>query len=101
MKLPFGFSESPAEFQKRILNIFQALIQADKLLVYIDDLLIATADLDENLAILYEVLVLLRKYKLELNLSKCSFLESEIEYLGYKVNKNSIILSDRHMLEQS
>lgn len=42
LKLPFGFSEAPAEFQKRILDIFKDLIREGKILIYIDDLLIAT-----------------------------------------------------------
>lgn len=55
VKLPFGYSESPAEFQKRILFAFRDLIQQDKVLVYIDDLLIATESIEENLDIIKEV----------------------------------------------
>jgi len=34
LRLPFGFSESSAEFQKRIVQILQPLIRANKILVY-------------------------------------------------------------------
>ncbi|XP_071571820.1 uncharacterized protein [Temnothorax nylanderi] len=84
-RLPFGFSESPAEFQKRILNL------------YIDDLLIATVDIQENLDILRQVLIILKKYSLELNLAKCSFLKHEIEYLGYLITRDGITMSKRHV----
>lgn len=79
-KLPFGFSESPAEFQKRVYDIFKDLVRSNKVQIYIDDILIATNDIEENLEIL--VLILLKKYRLDLNLAKCSFLKTEIEYLG-------------------
>lgn len=92
MKLPFGFSEAPAEFQKRILNTFQDMIRASKLLIYIDDLLIATENAEENIIILQEVLMTLKKYGLELNISKCLFPKREIEYLGYLVSQLGVTL---------
>ncbi|XP_011694049.1 PREDICTED: uncharacterized protein LOC105453626 [Wasmannia auropunctata] len=57
-----------------------------KILVYMDDILIATSTIDENLEILEEVLQQLKKYKLELNYAKCIFLKREIEYLGYVIS---------------
>lgn len=66
-KLPFGFSESPAEFQKWILDIFKELVRNNKVQIYIDDILIATNTIEENLEILKEVLSLLKRYCLEVN----------------------------------
>lgn len=37
-RLPFGFCEAPAEFQKHLVQILQPLIREDKVLVYIDDI---------------------------------------------------------------
>lgn len=96
LKLPFGYVETPAEFQKRILQIFDHLVRDDKILIYMDDVVIATDTIEQNLHILKEVLITLRKYNLGLNLSKCQFLKNEIEYLGYKVAKSGISMSDRH-----
>lgn len=97
VKLPFGYSESPAEFQKRILFAFRDLIQRDKILVYIDDLLIATESIEENLEILREVLLIIKRYSFELNISKCLFLKREIEYLGYTVSASGITLCGKHV----
>src|SRR5580765_4739689 len=36
-RLPFGYCEAPAEFQKRLLMILQPLIREDEVIVYIDD----------------------------------------------------------------
>jgi len=40
--LPFGYSEAPAEFQKRILQILNPSVRQEKLIVYMDDILGAT-----------------------------------------------------------
>lgn len=97
LKLPFGYSEAPAEFQKRFLNILHELIRNGKVLLYIDDILIATVSAEENLNILRQVLIILKKRGLELNVSKCLFLKREIEYLGYLVSENGITLCKRHV----
>jgi len=39
-RLPFGYCESLAEFQKRLVQVLQPFIREDKILVYIDDVLI-------------------------------------------------------------
>lgn len=46
VRLPFGYSEAPAEFQKRIIQILDPLIRQDKVLVYIDDVLIPSISVD-------------------------------------------------------
>lgn len=97
LKMPFGYSEAPAEFQKKVLQIFDPLLRANKILIYIDDILIPTITIEENLKILKEVLIYLKKYALELNLSKCLFLKKEIEYLGYLITANGITMSKRHI----
>ncbi|XP_018316620.1 uncharacterized protein [Mycetomoellerius zeteki] len=97
VRLPFGFCESPAEFQKRIVNILQSFIDEDKVIVYIDDIMIASKSIDENLSTLKEVLLTLKSYNFELNLAKCKFLKRKIEYLGYIVSHNSISIGARHV----
>jgi len=52
--------ESPAEFQKRLMQVLQSLIRHDKVIVYIDNVLIASDSVDTNLRTLHEVLILLK-----------------------------------------
>lgn len=94
--LPFGFSESPAEFQKHLIAILQPLIRQDKVIIYIDDILIATETVGDNLKILKETLTLLKKYRFEVNYNNCQFLKRKIEFLGYVISETGITLSDRH-----
>lgn len=97
VKMPFGYSEAPAEFQKRILHIFKSMLRSGKILLYMDDILIATTTVEENLTILKDVLITLRKYSLELNIAKCLFLKGEIEFLGYLISGEGITLNKRHI----
>jgi len=73
------------------------MINNGEILIYMDDILIASATIEENLKTLSKVLVTLKNYQLELNLSKCLFLKGEMEYLGYLVSCNGITMSSRHI----
>lgn len=48
--LPFGYCEASAEFKKRIVQILQPLIKEDKVLVYIDDILISSDSIVDSYA---------------------------------------------------
>lgn len=96
LRLPFGFCEAPAEFQKRLVMILQSFIRDDQVLVYMDDILIATISIEENLQILKEVLRQLKRYGFVLNFNKCCFLKNSVEYLGYILTKDGITMSQRH-----
>jgi len=96
-RLPFGFCESPAEFQKRLVQILQPLIRTDRILVYIDDVLIPSVTVEQNLQTLREVLLCLKNYRFELNYKKCQFLRKSIEFLDYVVSRDGITLSGRHV----
>jgi len=69
--LSFGYSEAPAEFQKRLIQVLQQFIRKDK--VYIDDVLILSETVEENIQTIKEVLTVLKKYGFELNYNKCQF----------------------------
>lgn len=64
--------------------------------MYMDDILIPTKSLEENITILEQVLLTLKKYGFELNYDKCQFLKKKLEYLGYMVSDEGITLSARH-----
>lgn len=59
--LPFGYSESPTEFQKRMIQILDSLDREGKVIVYIDDILISSESVDENLELLEKVMTILKK----------------------------------------
>lgn len=67
----------------------------DKVLVYMDDLMIATKDSESHIELLEEVFRRLVANKLELRLNKCEFMQSEIKYLGYLISGNGIKPDDK------
>jgi hypothetical protein len=79
----FGLTNSPATFQAMMNHIFQEEIREGWLVVYMDDLLIATKD-DPILhkQCIERVLQRLLDHDLYLKLSKCEFHKQRIEYLG-------------------
>ena len=85
--LSFGLTNAPATFQSVMNKIFGHL---DFCLVYLDDILIFSQNEEEHRKHLEEVLSLVQKEKLYCKLSKCSFLQKELEYLGHIVSSDGI-----------
>lgn len=73
-----------------IETVFRELVRSGRLLVYLDDLLIATETIAENLEIIKSVLIACNNNLLELREDKCFFLQSRITYLGCVVNKDGV-----------
>ena len=71
-------------------EIFVDLIVENKICIYIDDILIYSADLAEHHWIMDMVLWKLRKHKLYLKLDKCEFKQQHIEYLRLIISKGKI-----------
>ena len=58
--------------------------------VYFDDILVYSKNLDEHINHLHCVLGVLRKEKLYANLKKCSFCMDKVVFLGYVVSAKGI-----------
>ena len=59
-------------------------------LCYVDDILIATATIEEHLERIQEVLAALEAAGLKLKASKCNFMDTEIKFLGRKISAKGI-----------
>jgi len=62
LRLPFGFCEAPAEFHKRLVMILNSFIRQGKVIVYIDDILIPSSTIQDNLNTLKKVLIKFKRY---------------------------------------
>jgi len=78
----FGLTNLPATFQAMMNVIFQDLISAGHVIVYMDDILIFTDDITTHCLITRQVLQILLDNNLSLKLEKCVFEVEEVEYLG-------------------
>jgi hypothetical protein len=86
----FGLTNSPATFQNMMNDILKELIDEGKVLVYLDDILIFTEDLDKHRRLVKRVLAKLEENKLFLKPEKCDFEKTEVEYLGVIISQNSV-----------
>lgn len=54
--MPFGLKNAPAVFQRFIYNIFKDLLEERQIVIYMDDLLLATEDLATHKQLLKSIL---------------------------------------------
>ena len=86
----FGLTNSPATFQTMMNDIFTDMISEGVVVVYLDDILIFTKDLDEHRRITQRVLGRLAEHELYLRPEKCEFEKTRIEYLGLVISENRV-----------
>jgi hypothetical protein len=86
----FGLCNSPGTFQTMMNQIFVLETAEGWLLIYMDDLLIAAETLEELREKTTRVLKILKENDLFLNLDKCHFEKTEIDYLGMIISENSL-----------
>lgn len=94
--MPFGLCNAPATFQRLMERIIGPLV-GDRVLVYLDDILIFSASVDVLFETLEQVLGLLTKANLKCEPSKCSLYAETIHYLGHVVSNASILLEQTEL----
>lgn len=80
--MPFGLSNAPAVFQNFVNDIFRPFL-GRFMIVYIDDILIFSADWESHVSHTRQVLEVLRKNLLFVKGEKCTFGVQEVAFLGY------------------
>ena len=86
---PYGLCNAEATYQ-RMMDLTMAGLSSKRVLAYLDDLVIFSTSLHSHLTQLREVLDLLRKANINLNLSKCAFVMSEVDFLGYALSEKGV-----------
>lgn len=97
LRMPFGLANAPRVFQRFVHTVFKSLIRKNKILIYLDDLPIATKDVDEHIETLSRVFEIAGRNQLKFRLDKCHFVQTEIKYLGYCVSGHGIRPSDENI----
>lgn len=90
VKMPFGLTNAPSVFQRFINLILRPFIQTGQIVVYMDDILIASETLDDHLLLIEKVLSCIVKNGLQIQKKKCQFAYNELEYLGFRVSSQGI-----------
>ncbi|GAA0168268.1 hypothetical protein LIER_40529 [Lithospermum erythrorhizon] len=87
--MPFGLSNAPATFQSIMNHVFGCYLRTF-VLVFFDDILVYSKDIESHYAHLHKILLTLRIKKLFAKPSKCAFGKSYIEYLGHTISASGV-----------
>lgn len=87
--MPFGLSNAPATFQAYINQALVGLVDVT-CVVYFDDILIYSENIDEHTHAVRQVLKWLQQYQLFANLEKCEFNTDKVEFLGFVISTDGV-----------
>ena len=87
--MPFGVSQAPALFQ-RLMNLCLQGYLFERVLVFLDDILVFSSCFDQHLMHLNSVFERLRAADLKLHPRKCEFGLDKLAYLGNIVSREGI-----------
>ncbi|XP_046407908.1 uncharacterized protein LOC124172512 [Ischnura elegans] len=88
-RMPFGLVNAPAVFS-RMMKIVERKMKPLKILVYMDDILIPSATIEEGFEKLERFLQIMREEGLTLRLKKCKFFQKRVDFLGYEITSKGI-----------
>lgn len=86
-RMPFGLASAAAVFQRLMFKLFGNIRGVN---FFQDDILIAAHFKEEHDNILKEVLLVLQKAGLSVELSKCKFAQRSVTYLGHVISEEGV-----------
>ena len=84
LRMPFGLKNAAQTFQRLMDSVLRDL---PFVFVYLDDILVASASVQEHLSHLRALFTRLNEHGLIINPAKCQFGVSDIDFLGHRVTK--------------
>ena len=82
--MPFGLKNAGSTYQRMMTKMFEPQL-GKNIKVYIDDMVVKSKEVSDHMDDLGNIFGTLRKHKLRLNASKCSFGVRSGKFLGYMV----------------
>jgi len=92
--MPFRLVNAPATFQTMMNKILREFLD-DGVVVYLDDILIYSENMDDHINLVQKVLDPLEQHDLAVSLKKLVFHQEEVEFQGYIVKTSGVTMSDR------
>ncbi|XP_057770926.1 uncharacterized protein LOC130990714 [Salvia miltiorrhiza] len=89
LSMPFGLKNARATYQRMMDKIFKDQLK-ENVSVYVDDMLVRSAEARTHANDLEEIFSVVRRHKLMLNPAKCTFGVQSRKFLGYKVTPEGI-----------
>jgi len=87
--MPFSLTNAPAAFQRFVNTVFADMLDVC-VVVYLDNILIYSKDMESHQQHVQEVLRCLRLHGLFSKLEKCEFHSDSVEYLGYHLSPEGV-----------
>ncbi|CAF4247737.1 unnamed protein product, partial [Rotaria sp. Silwood2] len=87
-----GLKNSPPSFQRIMADILSSCRQFA--LVYIDDIVVYSQSFDDHLNHITQVLSILLQHNCQLNPTKCSIFQQQIDYLSHTISATGVKLTD-------
>lgn len=84
---PFGINFLPSQFNRMVSHHLRGI---PGVIVYIDDIFIASKTMIEHEVAVMDVLVKLTEARMRINITKCMFGRSEVDYLGFKMSTKGV-----------
>ena len=85
----FGLKNVSSKYQRMMTKMFEPQL-GRSIEVYVDDMVVKSKVMSEHVADLTNIFEILRRHKLRLNASKCSFGVGLGKFLGYMVTYRGI-----------
>ena len=85
--LPFGIASAPSIFQKIMDQMLSGL---EGTVSYLDDIIVTGKNKFDHLHHLDKVFSRIKEYGFHISKSKCKFLQDNVEYLGFIVDKHGV-----------
>ena len=87
--MPYSLCNAGASYQ-RMINMCLSGLPPERILAYIDDIVVFNEHFDDHLKDLEAVFKRSREAGISLKLNKCAFAASEVDYLGFVLSPNGI-----------
>ena len=87
--MPFSLKNAGSTYQRMITKMFEPQL-GKNIKIYIDDMMVKSKLESEHINDLGNIFEILRRHKLQLNASKCSFGVGSRKFLGYMVTHYGI-----------
>ncbi|EGT56159.1 hypothetical protein CAEBREN_11698 [Caenorhabditis brenneri] len=84
-RLPFGIKAAPGIFQQFMDKLINGL---DGTSAYLDDLIVTGSTIEEHNSRVHALMQKIQDFGFRIRMEKCSFLQHEIKYLGFVINKD-------------
>lgn len=91
--IPYGLANAPSVFLAFVNEVFWNML-GHQVVMYIDDMLIYSATLEEHIAHVRVVLGCLLENHLYIKAEKCQLHQAAVSFLGYRINLQGVVMEE-------